>query len=79
MFKTNLPEAPFGTFRIPSNGSWWIVQVQPRLDEHANGLDFSYKLRAKLQFPTSQPTERLDLKNPPTAVGWDSDTSKLIP
>jgi len=50
-------------FLNPTNGSWWIVQIQPpkQSDPNAVKSDFSYMHLLRERRP--------DLNNPPTAVG----------
>jgi len=53
----------------PTNGSWWIVQIQPKEEaskERLNPTNGSWWI---VQIPPASAVTRLDLKYPPTAVG----------
>jgi len=76
-------------FPNPTNSSWWIVQVQPtkatsqkprRLARSSS--EFSFVLPREASDAKRQIRGvvacRSDLNNPPTAVGWDSDTLQTL-
>jgi hypothetical protein len=93
LFRSNLQGTAF-EFRNPTNGSWWIVQVQPvRL---AEGTETENRSIWPARFGSEAGSEpstnsrwwdsetlvtavfRRDLKNPPTPVGGISECSRNI-
>ena len=58
------------SFRIPPTGSWWIVQVQPRLYEHANSLGTSEKI---VVFVVTT-DRKAGLRRSTNCRWWDSNT-----
>jgi hypothetical protein len=63
LFRSHLQEVGFFEFMNPTNGSWWIFQIQPvRSTSKAMKVENRFIWPAAL-FP------RQDLNHPPTAVG----------